>query len=175
MIARTWAVLTLLLLCATVSYAPTQTITEGVSLTLASAGKVSVPASMTLTASGTIFNNFTGSLTVNFKARTTQVGSAALATNASSDFTPTGGPSVASGNVTYTCGSATLGTACSGTLTLSTSSQTSVVSVGTSQCVGAGCAASNPASEQLSFVLANSPQYKTGSYSSTLLFTFSTT
>lgn len=175
MLARVLSIMAVVILGATAGTPVVQTITENVSLTLASAGKVSVPSTMTLTTSGTTFNNFTGSLTVNFKARTTQVGSATLTLDASSDFTPSGGPSAASGDVTYTCGSATLGSACSGNLTMSTSSQTNVVSVGTSQCVGTGCASANPASEQLSFTLTNSPQYKTGSYTSSVLFTFSTT
>ncbi|HYL74918.1 MAG TPA: hypothetical protein VEU96_11980 [Bryobacteraceae bacterium] len=147
--------------------------TENVFLTLASAAKLSSPSTFTLTVSGATFNNFGGSLLVNYKARTTQVGSATLTLKASSDFSPAGGPSVASGNVTYTCASAGLGTACSGTQTMNAASQTSVVSVSTNACVGTGCSSANPASVQLQFVLANSPQYHTGSYSAQVLFTFS--
>jgi hypothetical protein len=165
----------LLLVGCGAAHAATMTITESVSLTLASAAKLSSPATSTLTVSGSTFNNFTGSLTVNYKARTTQVGSATLTLKASSDFSPSGGPSVASANVTYTCGSAGLGNACSGTQTMSTSSQTAVVSISSRACVGTGCSGPNPSTVQLQFVLANNPQYHTGSYSAPVLFTFSTT
>ena len=165
----------LVLVGCSAAHAATQTITEGVSLTLASAAKLSSPTTLTLTVSGTTFTNFTGSLLVNYKARTTQVGSATLSLKASSDFSPTGGPSVASGNVTYTCASAGLGTACSGTQTMSTTSQTPVVSISTNACVGTGCPSANPASITLQFALTDNPQYKTGSYSAPVLFTFSST
>jgi hypothetical protein len=153
----------------------TQSTNQTVTITLNSAGVVSVPSTLNMTEAGTIFNNFTGSLSLNYRARTTQGGSATLAVEASSDFSPAGGPSVASGGLTYTCGAASLGTACSGTQTVSTSSQTPVLSVGSNACVGSGCASADPATQILSFVLSNTPAYKTGSYSAQLLFTFSTT
>jgi len=40
------------------------------------------------------------------------------------EFTPTTGPKIASGNVTYVCSAASVGTACSGTQTLSTTATT---------------------------------------------------
>ena len=149
------------------------TTTENMSLTLDSAAKVSTPGSMTMTIGGTAFSNYTGTLSFNFKARTTQSGSATLTLLASPDFSPSNGPSAASANLTYTCGSPSLGTGCTGTQTVTTSSQTSVVSVGASACVGTGCASVNPATGQISFVLANLPTYKTGSYTATMLLTAS--
>ena len=166
------AVILMLAVCDSAN-AVTSTVTQGISLTLSSAGKVSAPTTLTLTKSGTTFNNFTGSLSLNYKARTTQVGSATLTVKASSDFSPTGGPSVAAGDVTYTCGAASLGSACSGTQTLSTASQTPVVSVSTNACVGTGCASVDPATDLLQFSMLNSPTFKTGSYTAQLLFTFS--
>ena len=150
----------------------TQSASETLSITLSSAAKVSVPATVTLSSSGT-FQNFTGSELVNFKARTTSSGSATVTVKGSSEFSPVTGPAIANGDLTYTCGSATLGTACSGTQTASTASSTSVVSVGASKCVGTGCAATSPATITLSFTLTNSPAFKTGSYSAQLLYTCS--
>jgi hypothetical protein len=47
--------------------------------------------------------------------------------------------------------------------------------VGASACTGGGgsCSSSDPATVQLSFTLANSPSYKTGGYTCSLVFTFS--
>lgn len=147
--------------------------TQNMSLTLNSAAKVSTPGSMTLTTSGATFQNYTGTLSINFRARTTQSGSATLTSLASVDFAPGTGPLAASGNLTYTCGAPSLGTGCSGTQTVSTSSQGAVVSVGASACVGTGCASANPATEQVSFALVNLPAYKTGTYTATILLTAS--
>ena len=94
----------------------TGTTTQTLSAQINAIGKVSVPAS--------------GSLTM----------------PATADFSPAGGPSIAGGQLTYTCSAATLGAACSGTQTASTSSQASVVTMGASLCTGGGgsCSSVNP-------------------------------
>lgn len=150
------------------------TTTQSVSLTLQSAAKVSTPGSLALSTTGSTFNSFAGTLTLNYKARTTQTGSASLTLNASQDFTPSGGPAISAGKLTYACGSPSLGTGCSGTQTASTSSQTPALSVPANACVGTGCPSASPATEQMQFSLSNDPSYGTGSYVATLLFTFST-
>lgn len=149
--------------------------TQGISVQLSSAGVLSVPASLSLAATGSTFNNFTGSLTVNYKARTTPSGSASLTVQANSEFSPVGGPLLSNGDLTFTCGSAGLGTSCGSAETVSTSVSRTVVSVGSNACTGGGgsCSSSDPASVQLSFTLANTPQHKTGTYSTSLLFTIS--
>jgi hypothetical protein len=68
-----------------------------------------------------------------------------------------------------------LGTACSGTQTLSTTSTTPVVTFPASACTGAGCPGTSPQSVQVHFTLVNSTQYKTGTYSAGLTFTISAT
>src|SRR5947209_461215 len=85
--------------------------------------------------------------------------SASRSVKATADFTPTGGPSVASGQLTYTCTSATLGSACSGTQTASTASQTNVVTLGAGACTGGGgsCSSVDPNTVQTSFALVNNP------------------
>lgn len=149
--------------------------TQGVAVQLSSAGVLSVPASVSLTTSGSTFNNYTGSLTVNFKARTTPTGSASLTVIGNSEFSPTGGPTLSNGDLTFTCGSAGLGTPCASSQTVSSSASRTVVSVGSNACTGGGgsCSSSDPASIELSFTLVNSPLYKTGTYSTSLLFTIS--
>ena len=136
------------------------------------------PVTMTTTG-GTFSNHFTGSMLLSYKARTSAfAGSANLQLQATSDFTPAGGPSIASppspgDALTYVCSSVSLGTGCSGPLTVSTTSGTNVLSINAGACTGTGCTGSNPQTETLSFTLTNDPQYSTGTYQATLTFTAS--
>jgi len=146
-------------------------------------GLFSFPNSVTLTKSGTTFSNYTGSLSIQYRARTTQsTGSGSITVKATADFTPTGGPSIATPPSTgdalqYTCSGPTLGTSCSGTQTVSTSAATNVVTLSASECTGGGgsCSSVSPNTVTLNFTLTDDPQYKTGSYSATLTFTISAT
>ena len=150
--------------------------TQTLSAQINAIGKVSVPASLALTSAGTTFVAYSGNLIVSYRARTTAAtGSGSLTMRATADFSPAGGPSIAGGQLTYTCSAASLGVACSGTQTASTASQTSVVTLGASLCTGGGgsCSAANPNTVQSTFTLSNNPAYKTGTYSATLTFTIS--
>jgi hypothetical protein len=154
----------------------TGTTTQTLSAQINALGKVSVPASLTLTTAGTTFVAYSGNLSVSYKARTTaSTGSGSLTMQATADFSPAGGPTIAGGQLTYTCSAATLGAACSGTQTASTSSQTNVVTLGAGVCTGGGgsCSSVNPNSVQSTFTLSNNPAFKTGTYSATLTFTIS--
>ena len=154
-------------------------------LTLQNAVKVTVsPSSVSLTHTGTAFSNFTSasSITVSYWIRTTpSTGSGSVQVQAA-EFTPTGkgGPVIGSsgGPLTYTCSGATLGTNCSGNQTLSTTTQTPVVtSIPAGTCTGGGgnCSSAVPNTVSTSFTLTDNPAYKTGSYSSVLTFTISAT
>lgn len=138
-------------------------------------GALSVPSSASLTSAGTLFQPFTGNLLINYDVRTTPSGSASMTIQAASDFSPAGGPSVASGNLTYTCGAASLGTACVGATTVSTSSQTAVVNVGSGVCTGGGgaCSSTSPNTVQMNFVLTDNPSFRTGTYSANLTLSIS--
>ena len=154
----------------------TGTTTQTLSASINAIGKLSVPASLTVTSAGTTFVAYSGNLSVSYRARTTAgTGSGSLTLRATADFSPTGGPSIATGQLTYTCSAATLGAACSGTQTASVASQTSVVTMGADLCTGGGgsCSAANPNTVQSTFTLSNNPAYKTGTYSATLTFTIS--
>jgi hypothetical protein len=134
-----------------------------------------------LTKPSTNSNSFTGTITLSYRARTSQgTGRGAITVKATADFTPAGGPSIANppspGNkFTYTCSGATLGASCSGTQTVSTSLATSVVMIGASACTGGGapCSTANPNMANVTFTLSDDPKYKTGSYSATLTWTVS--
>ena len=164
----------LLLSCAPLMFANSASTTQTMNLNLNPAGKVQVVTStVNLTHTGSIFNDFAGSESLNFKVRTTiSTGSATLTAKASAEFSPTTGPLVANGDLTYTCTGSNF-TACSGPQTVSTTTAKTVVSAGAGVCVGTGCAAPDPSSVTVNMLLTDNPAYKTGSYSTTITFTFS--
>jgi hypothetical protein len=136
-----------------------------------------VPTTLTLATGGVQFGSFTGTLAVSYRARTTPTGSGTITAQVSSDFSPTGGPSAAAGALTFTCGSAGLGTPCSGTHTASTTVQTTVVTLPASACTGGGgsCSSTDPATVNVNFSLTNDPHYSTGTYSAHVIFRISAT
>ena len=148
---------------------------QNVSVDLESAGALSIPSNLSLTTSGSTFNAYAGSLSINYRARTTAAGSASITAAAVSEFSPSTGPLLSNNVLTFTCGSAGLGTPCSSTQTVNVSTNRTVVSIGSNTCTGGGgsCSSSDPVSVALSFTLANSPEYKTATYSTSLLFTIS--
>lgn len=148
---------------------------QGLTVQPAPDGVLSVPSSASLTSTGTLFQPFTGNLLINYEVRTTPSGSASLTIQAASDFSPANGPSVAAGNLMYTCGAASLGTACVGTTTVSTSSQTAVVNVGGGACTGGGgaCSSTSPNTVQMNFVLTDNPSFRTGTYTANLTLSIS--
>jgi hypothetical protein len=153
--------------------APTGTTT--VSVTIGPQAGLTVTNSSTpLAASGSNFNLFTGTTGLSYFVRTTTTGGGGSITlKVTSDFSPTGGPSVASplapgDALTYTCTVASPGTACTGTQTASTSSQTNLASFGTNVHTGTGGSTAS-----VGWSLANDPNYKTGTYNSTVTFTIS--
>jgi hypothetical protein len=162
--------------------ATTLTTTETLQAVISPLGNLfSFPNSVTLTKTGTVFNNFTGSLAINYRERTTQsTGGGTITVEATSDFTPANGPSIHTPPSTgdalkYTCSGATLGTNCSGTQTVSTTAATNVVTFSASECTGGGgsCSSASPNTVTVNFTLTDDPKYKTGSYSATLTFTIS--
>jgi len=156
----------------------TQTLTAVIS---PEGGLFSFSNSVTLANAGSTLSSFAGTLSIQYRERTTQsTGGGSITVKATADFTPSGGPSVASppstgDALTYTCSAATLGSNCSGTQTVSTASSTSVVGFSASECTGGGgsCSSASPNTVTLSFTLTDDPKYHTGAYSATLTFTIS--
>jgi hypothetical protein len=156
----------------------TGTATETLSATLSPVGALTTPATATLSSGSTTFQPYTGTVAVSYLVRTTPTGTGGTITlQVTSDFSPTGGPSAASGALTYVCGSASLGTACSGTQIASTTTSTPVLTVPKSACTGGGgsCSSQNPNSVSTTFTLVDSPVYPTGTYSANVTFTISAT
>jgi len=155
--------------------AATSTVSNSLKATIDALGDLSVPTSVSLTHAGTVFNSFSGSVTVQYLARTTAAGGGNLTMKVTQDF-QTGGPSVAGGDLTYVCGAAGLGTAC-GASTASTSAATSVVTLPSSACTGGGtpCSATSPNTVSVTFTLADRPTVDTGTYTASVQFTISAT
>jgi hypothetical protein len=143
------------------------------------------PNSLTLSHAGNLFNNYTGSVTIQYRVRTTTlVGTGSITVKASTDFVcASGGPCIATpptagDALTYTCTGATLGSNCAGTQTVSTTVARNVVTaIPAGSCTGGGspCTTASPNTVNLNFTLTDDPKYKTGSYSTTLTFTISAT
>src|ERR1035438_1779355 len=155
----------------------TGTATQTLNAMIYPIAKLSAPASVSLTSGGTQFNPFQGSVPITFRARSTPAGGGTMTLQVTSDFAPAGGPSAASGALTYTCSSANLGTACSGAQTASTTLQTPVLTLPASACTGGGgaCSAQDPNSLTLNFTVVDDPRYDTGSYSAKVTFIISAT
>jgi hypothetical protein len=165
-------------LCEPVSVqAATATATQSLSATLSPIGKVSVPASISLTHVGSTFAAYSSVLSVSYRVRTTPAGAGTITMQAGSDFTPAGGPLLSSGNLTYTCSGSTLGTGCSGTQTVSTTTATPVLTIPSAACTGGGgsCSSSNPNSVSVNLNLVNQTSFATGVYSAPITFTISAT
>lgn len=158
------------------------TTTQTLDATIVPLGGLVTPSSrLVLTKASPNFSAFSGSISLAYRARTTQgTGQGAITVQATSDFAPAGGPSIsnppsAADRFTYTCSGATLGVACTGTQRVSTTSATNVVSLGASACTGGGapCSSANPNTTTITFSLPDDPRYQTGSYSATLTWTIS--
>jgi hypothetical protein len=158
------------------------TVTQILQATIAPLGGLFTQATpVALIKSNTSFNTFAGTMTLSYRARTSQgTGQGSITVKATTDFAPSGGPSIAKppsagDTFTYTCSGATLGASCSGAQTVSTTAATNVVTLGASACTGGGapCSTANPNTAYVTFTLTDDPKYKTGSYSATLTWTIS--
>src|SRR5260370_1564645 len=157
------------------AWAQTQTVMQTVNAQINPIGKVSVPASLNLTSTGALFTPYTGSLTVSYRMRSTSSGTGNITVQAGSDFTPAGGPSIAGGVLSYTCGNASLGAGGYGCSTVSTTAQTGVVTVSGASCTGGGgaCSSVDPNVVQVNFSLQNNSNYTSATVSASLTFNIS--
>ena len=178
-------ILVLILFAPVGSQAQTPLGTQTLSLTLNAAGLLyGFPNTLTLIKAGTVFDSYAGSLSVQYRARTSSSGSGTITVKATTDFPcALGGPCIAippsaGDQLSYTCSGATLGTNCSGSQTVSTVAATNVVTaIPASACTGGGspCSTANPNTVIVNFNLTDDPKYKTGPYSAILTFTISAT
>jgi len=152
------------------------TVSQMLNADLSAAGKVSVPASLSLTPAGGVFSPYAGSMTLRYLVRTTPGGSGGNVTvQATGDFNPAGGPTVSSAGLAVSCSGATLGTPCAGQNPVGLASSTNLVAIPPSACTGGGgaCSEGSPNTVSLDFSMANDPSYETGSYTAVVTFTIS--
>lgn len=149
--------------------------TTTITVNIGNMGGLTITNSSTpLTPSGTNPNQYTGTTNLTYWVRTATVGGfGAINLKVTSDFSPAGGPSVASplnsaDQLKYTCTVAGPGTACTGTRNASTTGLTSVATFGAdAHTTASGSTAS------VNWTLANDPEYQTGTYVATITFTIS--
>ena len=151
--------------------------TSSVSVAVAAEAALTVNTSTTtLSSTGTNFSSYTGSTSLTYFIRTTPTsGHGSIVLEVTTDFSPTGGPSVGSpptsgDALTYNCTVSSPGTACTGPLTAKTSSTTNVGTLGPD---AHSTFAGNSAS--VAWTLTNDPVYKVGTYTATVTFTVNAT
>jgi hypothetical protein len=148
--------------------------TTTVSVAVAAEAGLTVSTPTTLTSVGTNFSTYTGTTNLTYFIRTKPTtGTGSIVLQVTTDFAPTGGPSVTTppttgDALTYNCTVSAPGTACTGPLTAKTSATTTV---GTFGADAHSTFAGNSAS--VAWSLTNDPVYKVGTYSATVTFTIS--
>ena len=161
-----------LLLAASLSFAATSADTTLTVLVGAEAA-ISVDTTPAFT-SAPPFGNFTGTTTFKYWIRTTPTtGTGVITLKVSSDFAPTGGPSVGSplvptDTLTYVSTVASPGTAVNGTAAL-TDTNVATFSAGASSGIGGN------SGNSVAWTLVNDPAYPAKSYTATVTFTISAT
>lgn len=129
------------------------------------------------TASTTFATAITGTTNFTMKFRTTRTGgTGSVVVRITTDFSPSGGPSVATpptagDTLSYTCSTTSVSaTACTGSQTASAAAATSVMTMGTNKSsTNAGD------SGTVSWSLTDDPVYQQGTYTATATFTISAT
>ena len=146
------------------------TATTTLSVTVASAATISLDASATTLTASTTWGDYTGTTSGTVRMRTSRTGGSGSVTVEITSAWAAGGPDV--DDLTYTCSVAETSdaTACSGSVTASDSSGTSVLSMGAD-----GHTADSGDSFSVEWSLKNLPSYSPGSYSATATFTVSAT
>lgn len=165
-----------LLLTGSMAHAQLGTTTGTTTLTVPVAAEAALTVATTpnFTQTGTNFTAYSAATNLTYFIRTNASGTITL--QVTSDFSPAGGPSVATpptagDKLAYTCTVATPGnngtaTACSGSVTAATGSATSVATFGAdARSLFAGNSGS------VSWTLTNDPKYKVNSYSAVVTFT----
>jgi hypothetical protein len=140
--------------------------TTTLSLTVGPEAALTVTATTPLTtAGGGLFADYTGSTTFIYKIRTALTGGNASITAAVTREFETGGPSVAAGDLKYTCAVVSPGNGCTGTMTAGTA-PTSVATFGANS-----RSAREGTESSVAWTLFNDPQVQTGNYSAQVTFT----
>jgi hypothetical protein len=168
-----------LLLGASLSLAQmSTTATTTLSVIVGAEAALTIGNSTTLGSTGTTFSNYTGTTGLTYYIRT--INSGTLTLQVSSDFSPTGGPSVTTppsvgDKLTYNCALNAPGkngsvTGCTSNIQAQTAAATNVASFGAD-----ARSLSTGNTGNVSWTLTNDPAYKAGTYNATVTFTISAT
>jgi hypothetical protein len=163
-----------LLLAASSLFAQAATGTQTNNLKLAVVAEASLAAVSDTTlvqTVGTAFSNFTGTTSLTFSVRTSKasgVGSGSITFKIATDFAAGSDTISVASNLTYGCGTASVGNACSGT------SNAIVLNAAENIVTFANDVHGNGATAAVNWTLANNPSYETdASYSTTVTYTIS--
>ena len=156
----------------------TATVTSNMNVTVGAESALTIQSANTNFSAPTLFSNYTGTTNFTYFVRTTKTGgSGTITLQITTDFGPSGGPSVASpptasDKLTYNC---TVPAASSGTVTACTGPVTASTSASTNVATFAADTRTNTAgvSSSISWTLTNDPLYQTGSYTAVATFTVS--
>lgn len=148
--------------------------TNNVNVTVNAEAALTIAGDANLTSNGTNFADYTGTTNYTYFIRTgASAGTGTINLKVTSDFSPNGGPSVATppsagDALTYTNTISSPGSVVSGTQTASTSASTGVATFGANaHSVKAGNSGST------SWTLTNDPLYQTGTYQAVVTYTVS--
>jgi len=150
--------------------AVTATGTTTMNVSIANEAAITVTdATTNLTTSATDFSSsYTGITHFSFKIRTTQSsGNGTITVQSSTDLT-SGADTIAAGDVTFTS-SASAGAAQTGTLSKTAGQNVTTFGADAHSASGVG----NSSTGQVNWTLPDKPEYKTGTYSTTVTFTVS--
>ncbi len=148
-------------------------VTTTVSVVVGAESTLTVTTTATSLTGAGAFAPFTGTTNFTYGFRTTSGGSGTIQLKVTTDFLPTGGPSVATppsvgDTLTYISTVSAGATAVNGTA--STTAQTNVATMAASS-----NSTTTTDAGSVAWTLVNDPKYKAGSYSATVTFTISAT
>ncbi len=176
LMVKTFAIAGMMVCLAACGFGQVTTGTTNVTANIKHEATLSVDASDPFLTTGSVFNNYTATTNFIYMIRTTQsTGSGKITVQVTTDFSPTGGPSVATppsvgDALTYTCTASAPATPCSGTVTAKTTKATSVATFGAD-----AHSSTTGNSGSVVWTLTNDPVYQTGSYTAIVTFTISAT
>jgi hypothetical protein len=158
------------------AFAQSTPVTSKVIVNVVAEAGLTVPTDATLTSTGTLFANYTGSSTFTYYIRTSSgsSGNGNIQLMVSTDFSPANGPSVANSGssgdtLTYMSAPTLPATPPTTAQTASTSAATPVASFGPNAHSAKGGTSGNT----VNWTLVNDPQYVTGNYSAVVTWTIS--
>lgn len=173
---RVFVVICVLMLSSAIAFSQIDTKPSNVTVTVSNEASILTASAATLSKADTLFGSFTGSSTITYKIRTTEVGGGGTLKVSVAQFAPTTGPTLgATSDLSYsapllTSGGSGVATAGAAQANVNAATNYTVVSFGTDfHSADAGDQA------QIDWTLLDRPTYKTGNYTAVATWTISAT